>query len=463
MPASALVAMLRRMRPLPVQRSLAFVLLAGGQGLRLNQDTPKQFIRVAGKSLLEHSYTALHSYDPYARMVVVVPADAVALAKKLLADQPAAEFVIGGDSRQASTWAALKHLSADPPDSVVIHDAARPFLSAQIVHDVIQALEQHEAVDVAIPTADTIIVERDGYIQAIPKRNHIYRGQTPQGFHFKPLIRSYQEVGESRLAEFTDDCGIYMDCNPMGRVRIVKGSSENIKITEDLDLALADEIFGHAPRIGTLKTGTQCARQTGAYFGGTKGIGAAIARVLQESGATTVVASRSTGCDIGDASQVAAAVERAAKEMGGLDFVVNTVGLLRQKDLASQSTGEIEAQVRVNLLGAFFVAHSVYAHLKISKGMLLNLSSSSYSRGRAAYTPYSASKAGIVNLTQGLADEWAADLIRVNCLVPGRTDTAMRRSNFTDEDERTLLHPFEVALSACKILSFDHTGMTIRV
>jgi len=66
----------------PVPRSVAFVLLAGGQGLRLNQDTPKQFIRVAGKSLLEHSYAALHGYDPQARMVVVVPADAVALAKK---------------------------------------------------------------------------------------------------------------------------------------------------------------------------------------------------------------------------------------------------------------------------------------------------------------------------------------------------------------------------------------------
>jgi len=57
-------------------KSVAFVLLAGGQGLRLNQDTPKQFIRVAGKSLLEHSYMALHGYDPLARMVVVVPASA---------------------------------------------------------------------------------------------------------------------------------------------------------------------------------------------------------------------------------------------------------------------------------------------------------------------------------------------------------------------------------------------------
>jgi len=347
---------------------------------------------------------------------------------------------------------------------VVIHDAARPFLSAQIVHDVVQALEQHEAVDVAIPTADTVIVERDGFIQSIPKRNHIYRGQTPQGFHFKPLIRSYQEVGESRLSEFTDDCGIYMDCNPMGRVRIVKGSSENIKITEDLDLALADEIFRtRASQWDPEKQGLNVRGKRALIFGGSKGIGAAIARVLQESGAVTVSASRSTGCDIGDATQVASAVERAAKEMGGIDFVVNTVGLLEQTRLENQSIGEIEGQIRVNLLGAFFIAHSAYPHLKASEGTLLNLSSSSYSRGRAKYTPYSASKAGIVNLTQGLADEWAADRVRVNCLVPGRTDTAMRRANFSDEAEETLLNPFEVALSACKILSAEQTGMTVRV
>jgi 2-C-methyl-D-erythritol 4-phosphate cytidylyltransferase len=445
-------------------KSVAFVLLAGGQGLRLNQDTPKQFIRVAGKSLLEHSFMALHGYNVSARMVVVVPADAVALAKKLLANQPAAEFVIGGDSRQASTWAALRHLSADPPDSVVIHDAARPFLSAQIVHDVIQALEQHEAVDVAIPTADTIIVERDGFIQSIPKRNHIYRGQTPQGFHFKPLMRSYQEVGESRLAEFTDDCGIYMDCNPMGRVRIVKGSSENIKITEDLDLALADEIFRtRASQWDPEKQGLNVRAKRALIFGGSKGIGAAITRVLHESGATTVIASRSTGCDIGDAAQVAAAVERAADAMGGIDFVVNTVGLLSKAKLETQNIEMIDQLVRVNMLGAFYIAKSSFNELRDSAGMLLNFSSSSFSRGRGGYTPYSASKAAVVNMTQGLADEWAISHIRVNCIVPGRTDTEMRRTNFSNEAENTLLNAYEVALSACKLLSSHLTGVVVRL
>ncbi len=447
-----------------MSKSVAFVLLAGGQGMRLNQPTPKQFIRVAGRSLLEHSYIALHSYDPHARMVVVVPADALALAKKLLAAHPQAEFVIGGDSRQASAWSALKHLMADPPAKVVLHDAARPFVSTQIVHDVVEALEQHEAVDVAIPTTDTIIVERDGFIQSIPKRNHIYRGQTPQGFHFAPLLRAYQEVGASRLSEFTDDCGIYMECNPMGRVRIVKGSSENIKITEDLDMVLADELFRTlASKWDPEAQGLNVRNTRALVFGGTKGIGKAISTVLQESGAQTVEIGRSTGCDIRAPEQVDQAVQQALVQLGSIDFVVNTVGLLQHEGLGSQPVQTIESLIQVNLVGAFYVAKASLAALQHTKGMLLNFSSSSYTRGRAGYTPYSASKAGIVNMTQGLAEEWADAGVRVNCLVPGRTDTDMRRSNFASEAESTLRNPFEVALIACKLLSSKNTGMVVRV
>ena len=95
--------------------------------------------------------------------------------------------------------------------------------------------------------------------------------------------------------------------------------------------------------------------------------------------------------------------------------------------------------------------------------MLLQFSSSSFTRGRAEYSAYSAYKAAIVNLTQALADEWKADGIRVNCVVPGRTDTAMRRENFLEEDQRTLLSPYEVALTSAKLLSSSETGVIARV
>ena len=98
----------------------AFVLLAGGSGTRLDSPIPKQFIRVAGKTIVEHSFDALHSYAPDARIVITVPADALEMARKLFSGTRA-EVIVGGSSRQASAWAALKYLRADPPKNVILH------------------------------------------------------------------------------------------------------------------------------------------------------------------------------------------------------------------------------------------------------------------------------------------------------------------------------------------------------
>lgn len=441
----------------------AFVLLAGGSGTRLDSPIPKQFIRVAGKTIVEHSFACLHSFAPNARIVITVPADALEHARGLFKGSRA-EVIVGGSSRQASAWAALKYLSADAPRNVILHDSARPFLSHQIIHDVVQALDSHEAVDVAIKTSDTIVVERDGFIQNIPKRDHIYRGQTPQGFRFGALVKSYEELGPDKMSEFTDDCGIYLACHPMGQVRIVKGSPENIKITDSIDLVLADELFRIrqqqlAPNLG----GLNLKGKHSVVFGGSAGIGKAIVQVLEEAGGTVHSVSRRNGCDIADHAQVASTIDALMRDWGQIDNVINAAGLLIKSPLERQSPADVAQQVSVNLLGSLNVAQCSHAALKASQGMLLQFSSSSFTRGRADYSAYSACKAAIVNLTQALSDEWKDDGIRVNCVVPGRTDTSMRRANFSGEDQRSLLSPYEVALASAKLLSSSDTGVIARV
>ena len=442
----------------------AFVLLAGGSGTRLDAPIPKQFIRVAGKTVVEHSYDALHSYAPDARIVITVPADSLEMVRKMFKNTRA-EVIVGGSSRQGSAWAALKHLRADkPPRNVILHDSARPFLTHQIIHDVVEALDSHEAVDVAIRTSDTIIVERDGFIQNIPKRDHIYRGQTPQGFRFAPLVKSYEELGAEKIGEFTDDCGIYMACHPMGQVRIVKGSPENIKITDSVDLVLADELF----RIRQLRltpnlNGLDLKGKHSVVFGGSAGIGKAIVQILEDAGATVQSVSRRNGCDVANHDQVEHVFGDLMQRWGRIDHVINATGLLIKSPLEQQSPAEVAEQVSVNLLGSLNVAQCAHTALKASQGMLLQFSSSSFTRGRAHYSAYSACKAAIVNLTQALSDEWKDDGIRVNCIVPGRTDTEMRRSNFEGEDQRTLLSPYEVALASAKLLSSRETGVIARV
>jgi 2-C-methyl-D-erythritol 4-phosphate cytidylyltransferase len=447
-----------------MHKSTAVILLAGGTGSRMGGDQAKQFIRIAGKPVLVHSHEAIRRYMHDSFMVVVAPVDTLETVRAMFTHDANTLVVAGGSSRQASTLQGLDALRALAPTHVLIHDAARPFLSGQIILDVLHALEKNEAVDVAIPTADTIIVERDGYIQSIPKRQHLLRGQTPQAFNYQTLLRCYEEIGEERLDQFTDDCGIYLECKPQGRVRIVKGHEENIKITNPIDLTLADEMF-------RIRTSAVTADQPGIdvrdkrilIFGGTAGIGKAMADIMGSAGALVIARSRSNGCDISIEDDVKKAISEAAKNLGGLDVVVNAAGLLKKQAITEQSSEDISAQININLLGAAWVAKWSHALLKESKGTLLQFASSSYTRGRADYVIYSATKAAIVNMTQGLAEEWAADGIRVNCIIPGRTDTEMRRNNFKNEEQESLYNPYQIAISASQMISKVGISVIARV
>ena len=444
--------------------SNAVIILAGGSGSRMGADIPKQFIRVAGKSVLEHSFLALRKHLPDSIIVVVAPIDFLNEVKNIFSSDPNCLVVPGGSSRQASTLQGLKALASLNPTNVLIHDAARPFLSGQIIFEVLQALDKNEAVDVAIPSVDTVIVQRDGFIQNIPKRKDLMRGQTPQAFRFAVLKRCFDEVGEERLDQFTDECGIYLDCNPMGRIRIVQGHEENIKITNAIDLVLADEMFRlRGSDIRSIQPGINVRGKRTLIFGGNSGIGKAMSDIMSSAGAPVISRSRSNGCDISYEKDVQNAIRDAEKTLGGLDVIVNAAGLLRKGKIANQSAQDIASQININLLGALWISKWSHGPLKLSKGTFLQFASSSYTRGRSEYVVYSATKAAIVNMTQGLSEEWADDGIRVNCIVPSRTDTEMRRTNFKNEDQKSLCNPYEVALSAARTVGSDNNGLIERV
>jgi 2-C-methyl-D-erythritol 4-phosphate cytidylyltransferase len=447
-----------------MRKDIACILLAGGSGSRISEDQAKQFIRIAGKTILEHSLETLRKHLPNVRIVVTAPFSDVEKVTSMFLNDPFVKVIAGGASRQASTLKGLKALTDDAPDNILIHDGARPFLDGRILTDVIEALEEFVAVDVAIPTADTIIAERDGFIENIPKRKHLLRGQTPQAFRYKDLVSCYKTLGEQKLEQFTDDCGIFLACNPDARVRIVKGSEENIKVTYPIDLILADEMFRLRSQTANAdRPGLDLREKRVIIFGGTRGIGKALADIMLSAGARVVVCSRENGCDITCESDIEKAIRKVDKEFGGLDVVVNAAGYLRKGLLHEQNGANIAEQIAVNLTGALNIARYAYAPLKQSQGTLLFFSSSSYTRGRASYVTYSATKAAIVNLTQGLSEEWATDGIRVNCVVPGRTDTEMRKNNFQSEAPNTLFSPYQIALASSKLIASNNSGQIERV
>jgi 2-C-methyl-D-erythritol 4-phosphate cytidylyltransferase len=446
-----------------MRKDIACILLAGGSGNRMSGDQAKQFIRIAGKTILEHSLDTLRQHLPLVRIVVTAPFADVEKVASMFKHDPLVQVIPGGISRQASTLKGLKALTDDAPHNILIHDGARPFLDGRILSDVIEALEEFEAVDVAIPTADTIIAERDGFIENIPKRKHLLRGQTPQAFRYKDLVSCYRTLGEQKLEQFTDDCGVFLACNPDARVRIVKGSEENIKVTYPIDLILADEMFRLRSQISSVdKPGVNLRGKRVVIFGGSRGIGKAMADILVGGGAQVAVCSRESGCDITREEHVKSALQNAANEFGGIDVVVNAAGLLKNGKLHEQTAADAAEQINVNLTGALNVARQAHFWLKQTHGSLLFFASSSYTRGRAGSAVYSATKAAIVNLTQGLCEEWADDGIRVNCIVPGRTDTDMRTSNFVSENQNSLLNPYQVGLTAVKTICDAKNGQITR-
>ncbi|EER1470239.1 SDR family oxidoreductase, partial [Escherichia coli] len=144
-------------------------------------------------------------------------------------------------------------------------------------------------------------------------------------------------------------------------------------------------------------------------------------------------------------------------------YIINTAAVLIKKPINFMSDEDIEQSCNTNYLGAINIAREGYGYLKKTKGMLINFTSSSFTRGRASYSLYSSSKAAVVNLTQALSEEWLNLGIKVNCINPERTDTPMRRVNFGIEPPESLLTSEQVADMTLSIMSSDYTGQVVAV
>jgi 2-C-methyl-D-erythritol 4-phosphate cytidylyltransferase len=142
---------------------------------------------------------------------------------------------------------------------------------------------------------------------------------------------------------------------------------------------------------------------------------------------------------------------------------VVTAGILEKGNLAEMDEETIDRVLQVNFVGPVTAARLALPYLQQTKGQLLLYTSSSYTRGRARYALYSATKAALVNLTQALADEWAEFGVRVNCVNPERTATPMRTRAFGAEPEHTLLSAEAVAQASLDVLISELTGQVIDV
>ena len=223
------------------------IILAGGTGSRMGADKPKQFIEVDGRTVIERCIDAFEAAPGIDEIAVVMHPQWTALMHNVAEHntwKKLKKILEGGSERYMSSLNAIAAYIDYPDDTnLLLHDAARPWVSQEVIARTVQALTHHEAVAVGIPSTDTVWEVRQDFdkqlskfIVRIPERSTMWRAQTPQAFRL-PIIRdAYQHALQDPQFHATDDCGVVRNYLPGTKIIIVPGEEQNRKITFKEDL-----------------------------------------------------------------------------------------------------------------------------------------------------------------------------------------------------------------------------------
>lgn len=227
------------------------IVLAAGQGRRMQSKVAKQYMEINGNPMLYYSLKAFQD-SVVDEIIVVVGEDEVDYCREHILDRygfnKVKAIVTGGKERYLSVYNALRTVEERIVTGilegdnryVLIHDAARPLITKQIIEDAIQGVVSNKAIVVAVPSKDTIkIANEAGTIEYTPKRSLTYIIQTPQAFEFDLLMKSYQEVMKCTNLEITDDAMI-VEHGSKQSIKIVEGDYKNIKVTTPEDIKIAE-------------------------------------------------------------------------------------------------------------------------------------------------------------------------------------------------------------------------------
>ncbi len=218
--------------------STTALIVAAGSGQRAGQDLPKQYTKLGLKTILRHTLEKFIDHPLIDQVVVVIGAGQESLFKDSIQGLDGdIDFCIGGDTRQKSVFEGLKHLIPPAPDKVLIHDGARPFVSAALIASIIQALDNNKAVLPAIAVNDTLKRVENGFSLGTVDRETLFQAQTPQGFGFNEIYSAHKRATSEKEFNFTDDASV-AEWNNIN-VSVVKGASDNFKITTAHDIERA--------------------------------------------------------------------------------------------------------------------------------------------------------------------------------------------------------------------------------
>ena len=224
-------------------QKVGVLIAAAGMGKRMRLSQNKQYLPIHGKPMIRHTIEIFDAIDAIDKMILLIRSGEEEMMRDILDAMELrheVSIVLGGDERQDSIWEGLRCLK-DFDGIILTHDGARPFVTAREISAVIDGARSSGACCLMTPMKDTVKVSEDGdWARFTPDRSKLYAIQTPQGFHKDILIQAYKQAYEEGYYG-TDDCSLVEKTGK--KVRLIRGSYKNIKITTPEDLIFADAIY----------------------------------------------------------------------------------------------------------------------------------------------------------------------------------------------------------------------------
>lgn len=215
------------------------LIVAAGRGHRFGGELPKQYSKFADKTVLRHTLEAFIRHTDIDSIQVVIHPDDMNLYSEACYGLKLHKPVFGGATRQQSVVNGLEALNEDNPDHVLIHDAARPFIDADLITRIIASLKEgSHGILPALSVVDTLKQVSDGVVQKTVSRENLWRAQTPQGFQYQQILSAHKRCEQNIEGQnLTDDVSVAEYAGL--KVRIIEGSEKNMKITTQDDLTQA--------------------------------------------------------------------------------------------------------------------------------------------------------------------------------------------------------------------------------
>jgi 2-C-methyl-D-erythritol 4-phosphate cytidylyltransferase/2-C-methyl-D-erythritol 2,4-cyclodiphosphate synthase len=239
-----------------IRDRIAVILVAAGRGERAgSREGPKQYRPIGGRAVIARTLDAFLGHPEIAAIAIAIHPDDEALFASAVGPLPGHVITVpGGATRQASTLLALRALKTFDPETVLIHDAVRPFVNPELVASVIEKARGGIGALPALAVSDTL--KRGGAggrVTGTVDRTGLFAAQTPQGFPFSAVLDAHEKAAAIGKSDFTDDAAIAEWAGIP--VEIVAGSPDNVKLTWARDIAVADEKLSHAAAFPDVRTG----------------------------------------------------------------------------------------------------------------------------------------------------------------------------------------------------------------